>query len=56
MGQSIQEWIKLNLRKTVFKKFEVIWSAKAVLVTDVFKSHLNLSKYFNRHIFFYIDL
>ena len=26
MGQSIQEWTKWNLRKTTFKKFEVIWS------------------------------
>ena len=26
-GQSIQEWIKQNLWKTVFKKYEVIWSA-----------------------------
>ena len=23
---SIQEWAKLNLGKTAFKKFEVIWS------------------------------
>ena len=29
MGQSIQEWTKYNLRKTAFKKFEVIWSASA---------------------------
>ena len=27
MRQSIQEWTKLNLWRTVFKKFEVIWSA-----------------------------
>ena len=29
MGQSIQEWINENLRKTAFKKFERIWSAEA---------------------------
>ena len=29
MGQSIQEWAKLNLWKTIFTKFEGIWSAKA---------------------------
>ena len=27
MGQSIQEWTKLSLWKTAFKKSEVIWSA-----------------------------
>ena len=27
MGQSIQEWTKLNLRETAFKKFEGVWSA-----------------------------
>ena len=27
LGQGIQEWNKLNLWKTAFKKFEVIWSA-----------------------------
>ena len=27
MRQSIQEWTKLNLWETAFKKFEVIWSA-----------------------------
>ena len=27
MGQSIQEWTKKNLWKTVFKKFEGTWSA-----------------------------
>ena len=26
MGQGIQEWPKKNLWKTIFKKFEVIWS------------------------------
>ena len=29
MGQTIQEWTKWNLQKAAFKKFEVIWSAKA---------------------------
>ena len=32
MGQSIQEWTKLSLRKTAFKKFEVIWSAFLILL------------------------
>ena len=27
MDPGIQEWIKYNLWKTAFKKFEVIWSA-----------------------------
>ena len=27
MIQIIQEWIKWNLWKTIFKKFEVVWSA-----------------------------
>ena len=27
MGQGIQEWNKYNLRKTAFKKFEVMWPA-----------------------------
>ena len=36
MGQSIQEWTEKNLWKTVFKKFEVIWSASA----DFFKNCL----------------
>ena len=26
MGQSIQKWTKLNMWKTAFKKFEVLWS------------------------------
>ena len=30
MGKSIQEWTKKNFRKTAFKKFEVIWSAKII--------------------------
>ena len=29
MGQSIQEWTKQDLWKTVFKKFEGMWSASA---------------------------
>ena len=29
MGQSIQKWIKLNLWKTAFKKFEGIWCASS---------------------------
>ena len=29
MGQSIQEWTKLNLQGTAFEKLEGIWSAKA---------------------------
>ena len=27
VGQVIQEWTNKNLRKTAFKKFEVVWSA-----------------------------
>ena len=27
MGQSIQEWIKYNLRKTALEKFDKLWSA-----------------------------
>ena len=30
MGKSIQEWTKKNFRKTAFKNFEVIWSAKII--------------------------
>ena len=36
MEESIQKWIKLNLWKTVCKKFEAIWSAKANFLKDAF--------------------
>ena len=35
-GPSILEWTKKNLWKTVFKKFEVIWSAQANHITSDF--------------------
>ena len=39
MGQSIQEWTKENLRKTAFKKFEVIWSAWSAVVVLIRSNH-----------------
>ena len=36
LGQSIQEWIKRSLWKTAFKKFEVMWCAKADYITSNF--------------------
>ena len=36
MGQNIQEWIKWNLWKAAFKKFEVIWSLSGDHITSNF--------------------
>ena len=36
MGRGTQEWIKENLWKTGFKKFEVIWSAEVDHITSNF--------------------
>ena len=36
MRQSIQKWTKWNLRKKVFKNFEVIWSVKTDYITSNF--------------------
>ena len=37
MRQCIQEWTKQNLRKTAFKKVEVIWSAQQTILLQIFK-------------------
>ena len=37
VGQSIQEWTKLNLWKTTFKRAEVIWSAYTNHITSIFQ-------------------
>ena len=56
MGQSIQEWTKLNLWKTTCKKMEVIWSAEGRAVKNrnvIFKikNHRKIFKKSRTYIF-----